>query len=50
LMTAFGPRAYFATLASLTGALAIYDLWRKSRRQPVPPSQKGPFIRAQPRA
>jgi MFS family permease len=50
LMTAFGPRAYFATLASLTGALAVYDLWRKSRRRPVPPAQKGPFIRAQPRA
>jgi MFS family permease len=50
LMTAFGPRAYFATLASLTGALAVYDLWRKSRRRPVPPSQKAPFIRAQPRA
>jgi hypothetical protein len=50
LMTAFGPRAYFATLASLTGALAVYDLWRKSRRQPVPPEQKGPFVRAQPRA
>ena len=50
LITAFGPRAYFATLATLTGALAIYDLWRKSRRRPVPPSQKGPFIRAQPRA
>ena len=49
-MTGFGPRAYFATLASLTGALAIYDLWRKSRRRPVPPSQKGPFVRAQPRA
>jgi MFS family permease len=49
LITAFGPRAYFATLATLTGALAIYDLWRKSRRRPVPPSQKGPFIRAQPR-
>ncbi len=50
LMTAFGPRAYFATLASLTGSLAVYDLWRKSRRRPVPPSQKGPFVRAQPRA
>jgi MFS family permease len=50
LMTAFGPRAYFATLATLTGALAAYDLWRKFRRSPVPPSQKGPFIRAQPRA
>jgi len=50
LMTAFGPPAYFATLAALTGILAIYDLWRKSRRMPVPPSQKGPFIGAQPRA
>jgi MFS family permease len=50
LMTAFGPRAYFAALAILTGALAIYDLWRKSRRGAVPPSQKGPFIGAQPQA
>ena len=50
LMTAFGPPAYFAALAALTGGLAIYDLWRKSRRMPVPPSQKGPFIGAQPRA
>jgi len=50
LMTAFGPPAYFAALAALTGGLAIYDLWRKSRRRPVPPAQKGPFIRAQPRA
>ena len=50
LITAFGPPAYFATLGTLTGGLAIYDLWRKSRRRPVPPSQKGPFIGAQPRA
>jgi MFS family permease len=50
LMAAFGPRAYFATLATLTGTLAAYDMWRKFRRSPVPPSQKGPFIRAQPRA
>jgi MFS family permease len=50
LIAAFGPPAYFATLATLTGALAIYDLWRKTRRTPVPPSQKGPFIGAQPRA
>ncbi|HEX4241149.1 MAG TPA: MFS transporter [Steroidobacteraceae bacterium] len=50
LMTAFGPHAYFAALASLTGLLAVYDLWRKSRRRPVPPAQKGPFVRAQPRA
>jgi len=50
LMAAFGSRAYFATLAALAGALAVYDLWRKSRRRPVPPSQKGPFIGTQPRA
>jgi MFS family permease len=50
LIAAFGPPAYFATLATLTATLAIYDLWRKSRRTPVPPSQKGPFIGAQPRA
>jgi MFS family permease len=50
VMAAFGPRAYFATLAGLTGALAVYDLWRKWRRRPVPPSQRGPFIGAQPRA
>jgi MFS family permease len=50
LITAFGPPAYFATLAALSGMLAVYDLWRKARRRPVPPSQKGPFIGAQPRA
>ena len=50
LISAFGPRAYFATLAVLCGALAVYDLWRKTRRQPVPSDQKGPFIDAQPRA
>jgi MFS family permease len=50
LMSAFGPQAYFATLAALCGALAIFDLWRKARRRPVPPSQKEPFIGAQPRA
>jgi MFS family permease len=50
LIAVFGPPAYFATLAGLSGALAVYDLWRKARRRPVPPSQKGPFIGAQPRA
>ena len=48
LIAAFGPPAYFATLATLTGALTVYDLWRKSRRRPVPLAQKGPFINAQP--
>jgi MFS family permease len=47
LMAAFGPRAYFGTLAALTGALTVYDLWRKSRRSPVPHAQKGPFINTQ---
>jgi hypothetical protein len=32
----------------LTGALTIYDLWRKTRRSPVPAAQMGPFITAQP--
>lgn len=50
LMSVFGPPAYFAMFATLTGMLAIFDLWRKTRRRPVPSSQKGPFIRAQPRA
>ena len=48
LMAAFGPQSYYATLAVLTGALTIYDLWRKTRRSPVPAAQKGPFITAQP--
>ena len=48
LIHAFGPPAYFTTLATLTGALTVYDLWRKSRRSPVPPEQKGPFINAHP--
>jgi MFS family permease len=48
LMTAFGPRAYFAALAALTGGLAVYDLWRKTRRKAVPPAQRGPFIGTQP--
>jgi MFS family permease len=48
LIAAFGPPAYFSTLALLTGALTVYDLWRKSRRRPVPLNQKGPFISAEP--
>jgi len=48
LMAAFGPSVYFVTLASLTAALTLYDLWRKSRRKPVPRSQKHRFISVQP--
>jgi MFS family permease len=48
LIAAFGPSAYFVTLATLTGGLTLYDLWRKSRRRPVPSAQKGPFINVQP--
>jgi MFS family permease len=44
LISAFGARAYFAILGTLTAALALFDLWRKLRRSPVPSSQKGPFI------
>jgi MFS family permease len=48
LIAQFGPKAYFATLAVLTGGLTIYDLWRKTRRSAVPAAQKGRFITAQP--
>jgi MFS family permease len=44
VMGAFGARAYFGILGTLTGALTLFDLWRKLRRGPVPKSQKGPFI------
>jgi MFS family permease len=44
LMAAFGARAYFGVLGSLTAALTLFDLWRKLQRGPVPQAQKGPFI------
>ncbi len=44
LISAFGARAYFGILGTLTATLALFDLWRKLRRGPVPRSQKGPFI------
>jgi MFS family permease len=48
LIGAFGPPAFFATLAGLTASLLLYDLWRKTRRRPVPRLQKSPFLPAQP--
>ncbi len=48
LMTAFGARAYFATLALLCGGLTLHCLWRRIRREPVPVERRGPFINAQP--
>ncbi len=48
LIAAFGPRSYFATLASLTFLLSAYDLWRKRRRQSVPAELKGRFVAAGP--
>jgi MFS family permease len=47
LIGAFGPAAYFGTLATLTAALTVYDLWRKAQRSPVPRALKGPFINTQ---
>jgi MFS family permease len=44
LMGAFGARAYFVVLGTLTGVLTLFDLWRKLQRSAVPQSQKGPFI------
>ena len=48
LIAAFGPRSYFATLASLTLLLTAFDLWRKHRRQSVPAELKGRFVAAGP--
>jgi hypothetical protein len=50
LMQVFGPSAYFAGMAALTGGLALYAFWRKSRSAPVPIEQKVPFVSAQPQA
>lgn len=47
LISGFGPRVFFAALASLTGALAAYGLWRKARRRPIPAGQKRPFVGAE---
>jgi MFS family permease len=48
LMGRYQSPAYFATFGTLTGALTVYCLWRKSRRAPVPREQRGPFVKAQP--
>ena len=48
LIAAFGPRSYFATLASLTILLSAFDLWRKRRRQPIAAELKGRFVAAGP--
>lgn len=48
LIQGFGPAAYFAALALLTGALTLYDLWRKGRRRAQPSDRKAPFISAEP--
>jgi MFS family permease len=50
LIGAFGPPAYFAALAGLTGWLTVFDLWRKVRRRPIPSELKRPFVAAQPQA
>jgi MFS family permease len=47
VMTVFGPSAYFGTLATLTAALSVYNVWRMSRRRAVPREHKGPFINTQ---
>jgi MFS family permease len=48
LMNRFGPSAYFFALAGTVGGLAMYGLWRKSQRAPVPVTMKFPFVNAQP--
>jgi MFS family permease len=48
LMGRYQASAYFATLAALAGTLALYCMWRKTRRAAVPREQRGAFIKAQP--
>ncbi|MGA7538593.1 MAG: MFS transporter [Steroidobacteraceae bacterium] len=50
LIALFGPQVYFAVLAALTGALALYGLWRKTRRSALPASRKRPLVAAEPHA
>lgn len=50
LMQSFGDALYFGFMAALLVVLAVYGLYRKSRRAPVSPAQKGPFVSAQPQA
>ena len=48
LMDQSGENAYFITLGGLAVVLAVFCLWRRSRRAPVPREQRGPYIKAQP--
>jgi MFS family permease len=48
LIAVFGPRGYFGVLGALMGILAIYDLWRKLRRQPTPRDQKAAYVGTEP--
>ena len=48
LMDRHDATAYFVTLGALAGILAVFCLWRKSRRPAVPREQRGRFIKAQP--
>ena len=47
LIGAFGPSAYFGTLATLTAGLSLYNLWRMSRRRALAHERKAPFINTQ---
>jgi len=48
LMGRYQAPAYFAILAALGAMLAVFCLWRRSRRADVPREQRGRFIKAQP--
>jgi MFS family permease len=50
LIAVFGPPAYFAALAGFSLLLAVYGLWRKTRRRPIPAERKRPFVAAEPQA
>ena len=45
-----GPGGFWLFLAGLMAALALYALWRMSRRAAIPPEETGAFVRLTPSA
>jgi len=50
LMEWMGPQAFFAYLAAVNGALAVFAIYRRTVRAAVPDEEKGEFVFVAPRA
>lgn len=44
VMTHFGPTAFYLSIAVVTGAIAMFSLYRMSRRAAIPLDEQGPSI------